>query len=154
MKFLLRATGAAAFWLSWPLSYFHVRHTARTRVLVRAGDQVLVVQVWHGTGIWSLPGGGMHAGEMPLQAAVRELREETGLEAAPQQLEALGLRAFSYAGMVFTCHYYYLELSEPQTLKPGRPEIIDARWLPERRLHTNHLAPDVKQGVCAQRAAK
>lgn len=33
-------------------------------------------------GIWSLPGGMQKEGETPAQAAVREVREETGIEAA------------------------------------------------------------------------
>lgn len=35
---------------------------------------------------WITPGGGIDAGETPLEAAVRELREETGLIAEPDQL--------------------------------------------------------------------
>jgi 8-oxo-dGTP pyrophosphatase MutT (NUDIX family) len=39
---------------------------------------------------WDLPKGGAHAGESPLQAALRETREETGLDLAGETLLELG----------------------------------------------------------------
>lgn len=39
---------------------------------------------------WDLPKGGMHADESPLQAALRETREETGLDLAADALLELG----------------------------------------------------------------
>lgn len=51
--------------------------------------RVLLVKTTHGH--WSLPAGAVDPGESPRQAAIREAREETGLEVAPVRLvEALG----------------------------------------------------------------
>ena len=52
-------------------------------------------------GQWCLPGGWMDVGEFPFETAVRETREETGLEIAPLGTIALGHRtALNYPGSI------------------------------------------------------
>jgi 8-oxo-dGTP pyrophosphatase MutT (NUDIX family) len=45
---------------------------------VRDGDRLLLTRR-SDNGQWCLPGGGVDAGERPAEAAIREVREETGL---------------------------------------------------------------------------
>lgn len=52
--------------------------------VIRRDDRILLCRVSPGNlgaGLWTLPGGGMTFGEAPEAAAVREVEEETGLEA-------------------------------------------------------------------------
>ena len=49
-------------------------------VFVRDGESILLVKQNYGGRYWSLPGGKMEHGESIDQAAIREAREETGLE--------------------------------------------------------------------------
>lgn len=47
--------------------------------LIRDGHILMVQHVEPTRSYWTLPGGGLEAGEMPAEAAVRETWEETGL---------------------------------------------------------------------------
>lgn len=49
--------------------------------VVRGGDILMVRHCHGGREYWTLPGGGVEAGETPEQAVTREVREETGLDA-------------------------------------------------------------------------
>lgn len=78
---------------------------------------------------WECPGGSALAGETSLQGAVRELREETGIAASPQELQFI-LRvhgSFSDGGELLDV--YALRRDIPASgvrLQPG--ETVDARW--------------------------
>lgn len=55
---------------------------------------------------WVLPKGHIEPGEPPEQAAIREVREETGVEARP--VEQLGTTAFVVDGQAIRTRFYLL----------------------------------------------
>jgi 8-oxo-dGTP pyrophosphatase MutT (NUDIX family) len=63
-------------------------------VLLTEGRELLLCHVT-GQRHWDLPKGGIHAGESPCEAALRETYEETGLRLAPGTLLDLGRHAYT-----------------------------------------------------------
>lgn len=75
---------------------------------------------------WAVTGGAAVAGESSLQAIQRELREETGIHAEPEEFRQVG----SYRRKNGFCDVYFLQKDIPLeqlTLQPG--ETCDARWV-------------------------
>lgn len=111
-------------------------------VVVRdAGKRILVVRK-RGTSKYMLPGGKIEAGESPVQAAVRELREEVGAELVPDSLVFMGewtAPAANEAGL--TVHGHVFEHPWIDGLAV-RAEIEDLLWLhPEEMVTRDDLAP-------------
>lgn len=83
-------------------------------------------------GTWENSGGAVRAGENSLQAIVRELREETGIEARPEEFELL------QSGKDGNTHYDYYAIKrklpiEQVVLQPG--ETVDAKWYTFDQVH-------------------
>lgn len=119
-----------------PISANHVKHreTARVVLTAKTGELLMIFTHWDpGTGLpprWLTPGGGIDAGETPLQAAVRELREETGLIVDPKDLgEPVNRIEFQLnwaTGELETgiAHFYAYQVDEPF-------ELDNSLWMPD-----------------------
>ena len=81
-----------------------------TLLFLRDGNEVLLIRKkrGHGAGKINGPGGKIDPGESPLQAALRETREETGVQVRDATLMAefrfLDLVALQWYGYVFLAH--------------------------------------------------
>lgn len=98
---------------------------------VDAKKRVLLVRQYRlpaGKDLWELPAGRLDPGEKPLQAAKRELIEETGYRA--QTMNPIGEFYSSPGVMTEVMHVFAASGLEPvgQALEPGEkivPEIVD-----------------------------
>ncbi len=104
-------------------------------VVLNVYDKLVLVEQQGNS--WSLPKGGIEAGESPLEAAVREIREETGITALTLVAE-LGhyvRRSFNKEGTGMdmtqpaTLRAVFLFRTEETLLKIDGKEITDARWV-------------------------
>jgi 8-oxo-dGTP diphosphatase len=99
-------------------------------------------ETWPGK--WENTGGSAVAGETSLQAAVRELREETGIAASENELTPLGVSRAegAFHDLYALCRDVHLR---SLTLQPG--ETVDARWVTPVQLEAmiveGSLAPPV-----------
>lgn len=152
MKKLLQPFGIFAFWVTWPALILYLRLAERSRVLVVAGEKVLLVNNWYGDGTWSLPGGGKHRREDPKLAATRELHEEVGLDLGIDQLRLLYHKPYRHKGFSYSCHYYLAEKQQASRLRARFPEVLEAAWVPITALHQYNLAPDVMPALSARNA--
>jgi 8-oxo-dGTP pyrophosphatase MutT (NUDIX family) len=101
--------------------------TLGVRICVLDGEQVLLVRHSYGPG-WLFPGGGVHRGETIFDAAVRELKEESGVVAdGPLRLHGFFSNHEHFRGDHIAC---FVVRSFSRT--PWRPtlEIAEARFFP------------------------
>lgn len=107
-------------------------------------EQVLLVQrsKQPDAGLWGFPGGHVEWGETVLEAAQRELREETSVIAEPlRYLDNLDLLRRDAQGAVLS---HYLLVGVACAYRSGTPiaadDAQDARWFPLDQIRRGELA--------------
>jgi len=93
-------------------------------VAVHVGANLLLVHSSYQVG-WQLPGGGIRKGEVPEEAARRELVEELGLRVSA--LIPAGVACGRWDGRQDRVHFFELKLAELPELQLDNREIIAAR---------------------------
>ena len=115
-----------------------IRNGARVLLQLRADGLF-------GGGLWNAPGGHVEDGESPAEAAMREVREETGLMV--RDLLDHGVLTFYFGDATeptYTVHVCSTERFEgdPRASKEGRLE-----WFRDDRLPYDRMFPDERHWV-------
>ncbi len=112
-------------------------------LLIRRDGELLLVlrRGTHGDGTWSTPGGNLEFGEDPAACAVREAREETGVEVGEPRFVGITNDVMADEGM----HYVTLWYEADHEAGDGKPlaeyELAEARWFPEEDLPSPLFTP-------------
>ncbi len=78
---------------------------------------------------WGIPGGKLEAGEKPLQAAMRELAEETGIKGTPEFIKTVGVLYLRRPEVDFIFHLFFLALTEMPLLQVAPDEHLESAWV-------------------------
>ncbi|BBC94997.1 NUDIX hydrolase [Streptomyces rochei] len=109
-----------------------IRYTADVVVTTTDGYVLLIERGWDPfQGQWALPGGHVDPGETSRVAAARELSEEAGVHAAPEELEPIGV--FDQPdrdprGRYVTVAYHLTVI--PGTIVEAGDDATNAQWWP------------------------
>ena len=120
------------------------RPTARV-LLVNDKNQVFLIKTHFDPELgldprWLTPGGGIDSGETPLEAAVRELREETGIEVSQDDLGDVclelsgrwdwsdGIHYQTYTDTIFLLRTENFELNNSGWTQDEHRDVLEWRW--------------------------
>jgi 8-oxo-dGTP pyrophosphatase MutT (NUDIX family) len=87
--------------------------------------QILLVRNTYGSGLWSFPGGGVKAKELPIDAAIRETSEEVGIAlTSVDKIEELSFDANGHHDFIHVFH----AVVHGVDFNIDPDEILEAKW--------------------------
>jgi mutator protein MutT len=114
--------------------------------LIIEEDRILLLYR-EGEGHWEVPGGKIEEGESPTEAAIREAKEEIGVEVNLQKPFYSG--EFQHNGEIFLWHGYIADIEGEPELKDEKFEKME--WFESQELDDLNLAPNLKMVLPALR---
>ena len=127
-------------------------------VLLLDGERLLLIQRARppAPGKWSIPGGKVELGESLEQAALRELREETGLHCTLGPIVEVLDRIVRGSDGAVEFHYVILDFlgSAPTGTLAAASDCLDARFVPVADLGQYELTDGLEEVVARARTLR
>jgi len=101
--------------------------THGVQVVVWVGNRVLLIRNSYRTG-YTFPGGHINPKETAIQAAVRELREETGIAVNCNQLQQSEYITYLRSGIVCSDTFYKCHLDNMPQVNIDNREVIESKF--------------------------
>ena len=80
-------------------------------------------------GLWTAaPGGKLEPGETPLEGALREVEEETGVIFQAKQLRFIGVLYFCFPDMEYALHLFHTKVEKKPEVEIRPNEHTEYRW--------------------------
>ena len=129
-------------------AYWHLRKptTHGALVTVWCRGQVLLVRNSY-VPYYSAPGGYLHAHETAREAALRELREEIGLDVTPEKLAHALETTHDWAGRRDHVVIFTLDLDERPQVRLDYREVVEAFWFKPEEVARSDVFPPLKHAI-------
>ncbi|MBT4856947.1 NUDIX hydrolase [Candidatus Uhrbacteria bacterium] len=124
--------------------------------IIKKGDQVLLIKKARGPykGMFDLPGGSLEHGEDIAEALIREINEETGLEASKVEWDSNLTTTVDFRDKRGDISMYHIGLIYKVTKFSGKiisemseEDSLGAEWFKITDLHKESLSPFAKLAV-------
>lgn len=139
------------FWLLWPALFVYMRNSRRVRVVIVDGNKILLVQsrsnIWYDNDPWMLPGGGLHWFEKPAAGAIREIREELGIELKHSDLRPLWRGRIGGYGLRYRGYFMLVHVSQKTPLTLQTSEVAAAKWFTLNSAQSANLKVEARRAL-------
>ncbi len=146
-NFLWQTVGKIVYFLLLPVLIMKLKNRLTTRAFIVKDNKVLVVKGWLSSGKYGLPGGGVKSLELPQQALLREVLEETNVKLKKTELDFHGLFKAKNGLVQYSYYLWSVQLDRPVKIKKQFFEIVDVKWLDVNVLNNNQVMVEVLKGL-------
>ncbi len=138
--------GQIIYVISYPVLFMILRGSKRAYVIIIFESKVLVTKNWLGFNrTWRLPGGGAKTGESYLQTAIREVKEEVGIDLSRNNIKQIGEPVKHKKGFYFQT--FITELTVAPRIVAEFPEIWKAEFVDINLLRDDEINLQLKDAI-------